>query len=86
MHQDENFNSENYNISARYKTVKKRLDSLGYKYTLSVDTLPLVEHLLVDFIQTTESLKHYKSIAQDKIDVSFLNFRIFNAKKKKKLQ
>lgn len=68
--EDSNFNNENYNVSNRYKTIRKRLDSLGYKYPLSVDTLPLVEQLLIDFIQTTESLKHFKSIAQNKIDVS----------------
>ncbi|KAF7998336.1 hypothetical protein HCN44_009734 [Aphidius gifuensis] len=68
--EDSNFNNENYNISNRYKTVRKRLDSLGYKYPLSVDTLPLVEQLLIDFIQTTESLKHFKLIAQNKIDSS----------------
>ncbi|XP_043502360.1 centrosomal protein of 135 kDa [Polistes fuscatus] len=59
---------EEYNIAARYRTVRKRLDSLGYQQALSLDTLPLIERLLADLIQTTESLKHFKTVAQDNIE------------------
>ncbi|KAK9309932.1 hypothetical protein QLX08_000568 [Tetragonisca angustula] len=56
------------NIAARYRTVRKHLDSLGYKQALTLDSLPLIEKLLADLIQTTESLKHFKSIAQENIE------------------
>ncbi|XP_053977812.1 centrosomal protein of 135 kDa isoform X1 [Hylaeus volcanicus] len=59
---------DDFNIAARYRTIRKHLDSLGYKYALSLDTLPLIEKLLADLIQTTESLKHFKSIAQENIE------------------
>ncbi|XP_015181799.1 PREDICTED: centrosomal protein of 135 kDa [Polistes dominula] len=59
---------EDYNIAARYRTVRKRLDSLGYQQALSLDALPLIERLLADLIQTTESLKHFKTVAQDNIE------------------
>ncbi|CAK9809654.1 Centrosomal protein of 135 kDa [Anthophora quadrimaculata] len=56
------------NIAVRYRTVRKHLDSLGYKHALTLDALPLIEKLLADLIQTTESLKHFKSIAQENIE------------------
>ncbi|XP_011052549.1 PREDICTED: centrosomal protein of 135 kDa isoform X2 [Acromyrmex echinatior] len=56
------------NITARYRTVRKHLDNLGYKQTLSLDALPLIEALLVDLIQTTDSLKHFKAVAQENIE------------------
>nr|XP_034195948.1 centrosomal protein of 135 kDa isoform X3 [Osmia lignaria] len=59
---------EEYNVAARYRTVRKHLDSLGYKQALTVDGLPLIEKLLADLLQTTESLKHFKSIAQENIE------------------
>ncbi|KAK2585798.1 hypothetical protein KPH14_010403 [Odynerus spinipes] len=60
--------NEEYNVAARYRTVRKRLDSLGYQQALSLDALPLIERLLADLVQTTESLKHFKSVAQDNIE------------------
>lgn len=59
-----------YNVAARYKTVRKHLDNLGYKQALSLDVLPLIEALLADLIQTTDSLKHFKAMAQDNVEVS----------------
>jgi len=58
-----------YNVAARYRTVRKHLDNLGYKQALSLDALPLIEALLADLIQTTDSLKHFKTIAQENIEV-----------------
>ncbi|XP_014476061.1 PREDICTED: centrosomal protein of 135 kDa isoform X3 [Dinoponera quadriceps] len=57
-----------YNVAARYRTVRKHLDNLGYKQALSLDALPLIETLLADLIQTTDSLKHFKSIAQENVE------------------
>ncbi|XP_026666533.1 centrosomal protein of 135 kDa [Ceratina calcarata] len=59
---------DEYNVAARYRTIRKHLDSLGYKQALTLDALPLIEKLLADLVQTTESLKHFKSIAQDNIE------------------
>ncbi|XP_011695097.1 PREDICTED: centrosomal protein of 135 kDa isoform X1 [Wasmannia auropunctata] len=57
-----------YNVAARYRTVRKHLDNLGYKQALSLDALPLIEALLADLIQTTDSLKHFKTVAQENIE------------------
>ncbi|XP_076179711.1 uncharacterized protein LOC143152941 isoform X3 [Ptiloglossa arizonensis] len=59
---------DDFNVAARYRTIRKHLDSLGYMHALSLDALPLIEKLLADLIQTTESLKHFKSIAQENIE------------------
>lgn len=66
------------NLAYRYRTVQKHLDGLGYKQTLPLDSLPLVENLLADLIQTTESLKHFKSVAQDNIEVSISSLLLIN--------
>ncbi|XP_050457152.1 centrosomal protein of 135 kDa isoform X3 [Cataglyphis hispanica] len=59
---------EEYNVATRYRTVRKHLDNLGYKQALSIDALPLIETLLSDLIQTTDSLKHFKAIAQENVE------------------
>ncbi|XP_046487529.1 centrosomal protein of 135 kDa isoform X1 [Neodiprion pinetum] len=59
---------EDYNLAERYRIVRKHLDRLGYRQALSLDALPLIEKLLADLIQTTDSLKHFKSVAQDNIE------------------
>ena len=63
---------DDYNLANRYKTVRKHLDNLGYKQALSLDALPLVESLLADLVQTTDSLKHFKNIAQDNLEVRLI--------------
>ncbi|KMQ96415.1 centrosomal protein [Lasius niger] len=57
-----------YNVASRYRTVRKHLDNLGYKQALSLDALPLIETLLADLVHTTDSLKHFKAIAQQNIE------------------
>jgi hypothetical protein len=64
--------NNNYSIAGRYRTVRKNLDTLGYKQALSLDSLPLIELLLVDLNQTKETLKHFQSIAQDNLQVSII--------------
>ncbi|XP_063979260.1 centrosomal protein of 135 kDa isoform X4 [Diachasmimorpha longicaudata] len=59
-----------HSITSRYRTLRKRLENLGYRQSLPVDALSLVERLLGDLIQTTESLRHFKAIAEDKIEIS----------------
>ena len=48
------------NPEDEYIITRKRLDALGYKQPLGIDTLPLVDVLLSDLVQTTSSLKKYK--------------------------
>ena len=47
----------------KYMTLRKRLDQMGYRQSLGVDSLPLVEKLFNDLVQTTESLKKTKQQA-----------------------
>lgn len=61
-----------YNIATKYRRIRKHLDNLGYKQALSLDALPLIDVLLTDLVQTTDSLKHFKAIAQENIEVCIL--------------
>ncbi|XP_078457319.1 testis-specific gene 10 protein isoform X1 [Lampetra fluviatilis] len=42
----------------RFVSLRKRLDQLGYRQPLGVETLPLVEKLFGDLVHTTESLRN----------------------------
>ena len=44
----------------KFTNLRKRLDQLGYRQSLGVEALPLVEKLFGDLLQTTESLKSAK--------------------------
>lgn len=44
----------------KYTQLRKRLDQLGYRQTLAVESLPLIEKLFNDLVHTTESLKKAK--------------------------
>lgn len=44
----------------KYINLRKRLDQLGYRQTLGIDSLPLIEKLFNDLVHTTESLKKAK--------------------------
>ena len=44
----------------KYNVLRKRLDQLGYRQTLDLTSLPLVEKLFADLLHTTESLKACK--------------------------
>ena len=44
----------------KYNVLRKRLDQLGYRQTLDLTSLPLVEKLFADLLHTTESLKASK--------------------------
>ena len=41
-------------------TLRRRLDQLGFRQPLGVDSLPLVERLFADLLHTTESLRTAK--------------------------
>ncbi|XP_077877443.1 centrosomal protein of 135 kDa isoform X2 [Ictidomys tridecemlineatus] len=44
----------------KYINIRKRLDQLGYRQTLTLECLPLVEKLFSDLVHTTESLRQSK--------------------------
>ncbi|XP_061743919.1 centrosomal protein of 135 kDa-like isoform X2 [Nerophis ophidion] len=44
----------------KFVNLRKRLDQLGYKHPLGIESLPLVEKLFSDLVRTTESLRNAK--------------------------
>lgn len=44
----------------KFTNLRKRLDQLGYRQPLGLESLPMVERLFGDLLQTTESLKTAK--------------------------
>ncbi|XP_069780725.1 centrosomal protein of 135 kDa isoform X3 [Narcine bancroftii] len=44
----------------KFVNLRKRLDQLGYRQPLGLETLPLVEKLFSDLVHTTESLRNAK--------------------------
>jgi len=46
------------NAQQKFSSLRRRLDQLGYRQPLGVESLPLVERLFADLIHTTESLKN----------------------------
>ncbi|XP_058523266.1 centrosomal protein of 135 kDa [Ochotona princeps] len=44
----------------KYANIRKRLDQLGYRQALAMESLPLVEKLFSDLVHTTESLRQAK--------------------------
>ncbi|XP_023946694.2 centrosomal protein of 135 kDa [Bicyclus anynana] len=48
-----------------YFNLKRKLQELGYNSTLSVDSIPLVECIFADLLQTTRSLQHYMDLSKE---------------------
>ena len=44
----------------KFTNLRKRLDQLGYRQALGIESVPLVEKLFTDLVHTTESLKNTK--------------------------
>ncbi|XP_051026259.1 centrosomal protein of 135 kDa [Acomys russatus] len=57
----------------KYGNIRKRLDQLGYRQTLTVESLPLVEKLFSDLVHTTESLRQCRlsSVKAEKESANF---------------
>ena len=53
----------------KYVNLRKRLDQLGYRQTLGIESLPLIEKLLNDLVHTTESLKKAKLDLSKNVDL-----------------
>ncbi|KAL3047427.1 hypothetical protein OYC64_021607 [Pagothenia borchgrevinki] len=50
----------NNNAERKFVNLRKRLDQLGYRHPLGIESLPLVEKLFSDLVHTTESLRNAK--------------------------
>ncbi|CAL1592976.1 unnamed protein product [Knipowitschia caucasica] len=50
----------NSSAERKFVNLRKRLDQLGYRHPLGIDSLPLVEKLFSDLVHTTESLRTAK--------------------------
>uniref|UniRef100_A0A8C6UP01 Centrosomal protein 135 n=1 Tax=Neogobius melanostomus TaxID=47308 RepID=A0A8C6UP01_9GOBI len=50
----------NSNAERKFVNLRKRLDQLGYRHPLGIESLPLVEKLFSDLVHTTESLRSAK--------------------------
>ncbi|KAJ8277097.1 hypothetical protein GJAV_G00071440 [Gymnothorax javanicus] len=48
------------NAERKFINLRKRLDQLGYRQPLGIESLPLVEKLFNDLVHTTESLRNAK--------------------------
>lgn len=57
----------------KYINIRKRLDQLGYRQTLTVESLPLVEKLFSDLVHTTESLRQSR-LSSAKAEKESANF------------
>jgi len=60
---------ENGMLEHKYRDLRRHLDELGYRQPLVVESLALVERLLSDLLHTTQSLRHYKELAQRSLEV-----------------
>lgn len=56
-------------LESRFRFLKNQLSDLGYKDEFTTDSLPLLEALVADFIQTSDALKHYKELSQKCLQV-----------------
>ncbi|XP_066287957.1 centrosomal protein of 135 kDa-like isoform X2 [Branchiostoma lanceolatum] len=50
----------NSTAERKFANLRRRLDQLGYRQPLGIESLPLVEKLFADLVHTTESLKNLK--------------------------
>lgn len=50
----------NSSAERKFVNLRKRLDQLGYRHPLGIESLPLVERLFGDLVHTTESLRSAK--------------------------
>ncbi|XP_030047266.1 centrosomal protein of 135 kDa [Microcaecilia unicolor] len=50
-------------MERKFTNLRKRLDQLGYRQPLGIESLPLVEKLFSDLVHTTESLRNAKLTA-----------------------
>lgn len=54
----------------RLESIRYQLDALGYRQYMPPDSIGLVSQLIADLLHTTDSLKQYKNIAQNTLEVA----------------
>ncbi|XP_025415331.1 centrosomal protein of 135 kDa-like [Sipha flava] len=54
----------------QFESIRYQLDALGYRQYMPSDSIGLVSQLVADLLQTTDSLKQYKNIAQNTLQVA----------------
>lgn len=59
--------SENHD---HFESIRYQLDALGYRQYMPPDSIGLVSQLVADLLHTTDSLKQYKNIAQNTLEVA----------------
>lgn len=62
---------ENPTIESKCRFLRQQLSALGYDDEFSVISVPLLENLVSDLLQTTDTLRHYKELSQDCLQVNF---------------
>lgn len=62
---------DNYAIESRYRFLQSQLSSLGYEHEFAIDSLPLLECLVADLLQTTDTMKHYKELSRGCLQVIY---------------
>ncbi|XP_072246045.1 centrosomal protein of 135 kDa [Leuresthes tenuis] len=76
----------NSSAERKFVNLRKRLDQLGYRQPLGIESLPLVEKLFSDLVHTTESLRNAKLSAgktekeSRNVDALLEPYRMDNAK------
>lgn len=65
-------------LKSRIRFLQNQVTNLGYKYDVSTDSLSLIEALVADLLQTTDSLKHYKELSQGCIQVKKFLHQLFH--------
>ncbi|TKS75034.1 Centrosomal protein of 135 kDa [Collichthys lucidus] len=63
----------NSSAERKFVNLRKRLDQLGYRQPLGIESLPLVDKLFSDLVHTTESLRNAK-LSAGKTDKESRNF------------
>jgi len=53
-----------------FESIRYQLDALGYRQFMPFDAISLVSQLIGDLLHTTDSLKQYKNIAQNTLEVA----------------
>lgn len=61
---------ENPTTESKCRFLRQQLSALGYDNEFSVSSLSLLENLVSDLLQTTDTLKHYKELSQDCLQVN----------------
>jgi hypothetical protein len=66
-------------MERKFTGLRKRLDQLGYRQALGVESLPLVERIFNDLLHTTESLRNAKlQLAKNKEQKGMRHFSLIH--------